>query len=226
MPLTSPSSPDCHRVVAPLFEVSARLVVRALYQLREAGPGLAQFPRTGPVLVVANHAAWLDPCWLLYVLPRWVRPMMGAAFHDRPGLRWLMPRLGVIRVPEVPLRRESPDLKAAVATLRRGQGVLIFPEGWLRRKEDQPLRRFGQGVWQILKECPETPVVPCWIDGGWGSYTSWKGGPPGVGKRPDFRHRITVRVGRPAPVPPAILADHAATREELFGRVLALAGRS
>ena len=55
---------------------------------------------------------------------------------------------------------------------------MVFPEGYLRRTEDRPLRRFGQGVWQILKARPDTPVFTAWIEGNWGSYTSYANGPP------------------------------------------------
>ncbi len=45
---------------------------------------------------------------------------------------------------------------------------MIFPEGFLRRKEEQPLRRFGQGAWAILQARPDTPVFATWIEGGVG----------------------------------------------------------
>ena len=38
-------------------------------------------------------------------------------------------------------RREAPEVQDAIAALDRGQNVLIFPEGWLRRKEEQAVRR-------------------------------------------------------------------------------------
>ena len=57
------------------------------------GPGAALFPRGGPVVVIANHAAWLDACWLMMALPRPLTPMMLSSYYDVPGLRWLMSRV-------------------------------------------------------------------------------------------------------------------------------------
>ena len=65
----------------------------------------------------------------------------------------------------------------------------------------------------------ETPVFACWIEGGWGSYFSFKGGPPTKNKRPDFRRPIRIGVVGPFTVDPAMLADHMATRTFLMRQV-------
>jgi 1-acyl-sn-glycerol-3-phosphate acyltransferase len=98
--------------------------------------------------------------------------------------------------------------------------VVIFPEGYLRRKEEQLLRRFGQGVWQILSARPATPVVACWIEGTWGSYTSYFNGPPTKNKRPDFRRPIGYGLSAPEVVPADVLADGLRARIDLMNRVL------
>src|SRR5947209_1536480 len=36
--------------------------IRVMYRLRAIGPGMEKLPRTGPVLVIANHSTYLDPC--------------------------------------------------------------------------------------------------------------------------------------------------------------------
>ena len=94
-------------------------------------------------------------------------------------------------------RREAPELREAVAALDRGECVLIFPEGYMRRRVERPLRQFGQGVWHILRERPQTPVVVCWIEGGWGSYTSYYNGPPTVNKKVDWARHIDIGVSAP-----------------------------
>jgi 1-acyl-sn-glycerol-3-phosphate acyltransferase len=114
-------------------------------------------------------------------------------------------------------RHDAPELEEAVARLDRGEGVLIFPEGWVRRTEEVPVRRFGQGVWRILRERPATPVVACWIDGGWGSLASYWNGPPFRNKRMDWWRPIGVGVAAPVVLDAAMLADQHATRERLRG---------
>jgi 1-acyl-sn-glycerol-3-phosphate acyltransferase len=197
-------------------------VLWPVYRIRVFGPGLDVFPREGPLLVVANHAAYMDPLWLSKVVPRHMTPMMTSLFYDRRVLRWLMVHIvGAIRVPSSRFRREAPELDEAVAELRRGGCVLIFPEAMLRRREDQLLRMFGQGVWRILREVPQTPVVVCWIEGGWGSYLSYRNGPPTHNKRQDWWRPIHIALEKPQVLPAELLADQRATRLYLMRACLA-----
>jgi 1-acyl-sn-glycerol-3-phosphate acyltransferase len=190
------------------------------YRIRAAGPGVEHLPTRGPYLVIGNHAGWFDPLFFAKVLPAPIVPMMTSRFYDLPVLSWIMRHvIGTIRVPDKPLRHEAPELKEAVAALDRGECVILFPEGYLRRKEEVPLRRFGRGVWQILKDRPQTPVFACWIEGVWGSYFSYRGGPPTKGKRPDFWRPIRVGVIGPITVDATTLEDHMATRTYLMRQV-------
>jgi 1-acyl-sn-glycerol-3-phosphate acyltransferase len=193
-----------------------------LYKVRTFGPGVEHLPTRGPCLVIANHAAWFDPLFVAKDLPLPITPMMTSKFYDLPVLSWIMRNIiGTIRVPEAPIRHEAPELLEAVAALDRGACIVLFPEGYLRRKEEQPLRRFGRGVWKILADRPDTPVFACWIDGNWGSYFSFKDGPPTKNKRFDVRRRLRIGVIGPIKVDPAILADHMATRTFLMNQVAA-----
>jgi 1-acyl-sn-glycerol-3-phosphate acyltransferase len=194
----------------------------AMYRVRLHGPGWDVVPRGGPLLIVANHAAYFDPLWLSKMVPRKVTPMMTSVFYDLPFIRWSMSHIvGAIRVPASSFRREAPELNEAIAVLRQGGCVLIFPEAQLRRREDQPLRLFGQGVWRILQEVPQTPVLVCWIEGGWGSFTSYWNGPPLRGKWPDWRRHIDIAVDEPRPLDANVLADQHATRHYLMRKCLA-----
>ena len=204
----------------PTMEATVEVLFWPIYRIRAAGPGLDRLPARGPYLVIGNHAAWFDPLFLAKVVPTSITPMMTSAFYDLPVIAWLMRHVvGTIRVPDVPLRHEAPELKEAVAALDRGDCVVIFPEGYLRRKEDVPLRRFGRGVWQILTDRPPTAVFACWIDGSWGSYFSYRAGPPTKGKRFDFWRPIRIGVVGPIAVDPATLGDHMATRTFLMRQV-------
>jgi hypothetical protein len=86
----------------------------------------------------------------------------------------------------------------------------------MRRREERPLKQFGQGVWHILRDRPQTPVVVCWIEGGWGSYASYWKGPPAVNKRMDFWRHIDIAVGEPMVLGAELLADQRATRSYLM----------
>lgn len=188
-----------------------------MYRFRAAGPGLDKFPLQGPVIVVANHSAYMDPMWLAKVLPRSMIAMMTSVFFDHWLMRWSMIYLfDAIRVEYSGFRRDVPELKTAVAALDAGKCLVLFPEGRLRRTEEQPLKLFGQGVWHILRERPETPVVVCWIEGGWGCFFSYYRGLPMKNKPLDFRRPLGIAVGEPHVLGPEILSDHRKTRQYLM----------
>lgn len=196
-----------------ILEQLVEVVFLLMYRFRSTGPGLETFPLKGPVIVIANHSAWMDPLWLAKVLPRSMTPMMTSVFLDNWFMRLVMVYLfEVIRVEASGFRRDVPELKIAVEALDEGKCVVIFPEGRMRRSEEQPLKMFGQGVWHILKERPNTPVVVCWIEGGWGSYFSYFNGPPTKDKSFDFFRDIAIAVGEPEVVDPEILCDQRKTR--------------
>ncbi|HET6576048.1 MAG TPA: 1-acyl-sn-glycerol-3-phosphate acyltransferase [Fimbriiglobus sp.] len=208
-------------LLRPTVELTAEPLIWVMFRQRAVGPGLTEFPRSGPVLVIANHAAWLDPLYLAKVIQRPTTPMMTARFFNLPVLRPILRHvIRVIVVPEAPVRREAPEVNEAIAALDAGRVVVIFPEGYLRRKEEQVIRRFGQGVWQMLHARPKTPVLACWIEGGWGSYLSYFNGPPTKNKRFDIRRPIGIGLSAPEVVPADVLADHLPARVYLMNRVL------
>jgi len=192
-----------------------------MYRIKSFGPGVEQLPWKGPVLVIANHAAWFDPIWLEKIVPFAPTPMMTSRFFDLPIFGWFVRKVvGAIRVPDVKIRKDAPEIHDVIAALDRRECLFVFPEGWLRRKEDVELRRFGRGIWQILKARPDVPIFACWIDGNWGSFFSHRGGPPMKNKRIDFMRPIRIAVAEPFKVDEATLATHMATRTMLMKKVL------
>jgi 1-acyl-sn-glycerol-3-phosphate acyltransferase len=199
------------------FEQFLEFVFWPIHRARGYGPGLESIPQHGPVLILANHSCWFDPLFLAKVLPRRLFPMMTSQFYDLPVLHWFMVHVfHAIRVASSTYRREAPELLEAIGHLDRGHCVVIFPEGMLRRSTERPLRQFGQGVWHILRERPTVPLVACWIEGGWGSFASYFGGPPTVNKRMDFWRKIDVGVSDPIFLDAALLADQRGTRAYLM----------
>jgi 1-acyl-sn-glycerol-3-phosphate acyltransferase len=210
---------SCLYTLRATLEGTAEAVMLPVYRIRMKLAGDYKLPLRGPCLVIANHAAWFDPLWLGKVVPFPTTPMMTSSFYDLPVIRLLMKIVGTIRVPEATMRKEAPELQLAIDALDRGECVVIFPEGYLRRKEEVELRRFGRGVWHILSQRPATPVYSFWVEGGWGSYVSYKGGPPTKNKKIDFWRRVRIGGIPPVVVDPEILKDHITTRFYLMEKV-------
>lgn len=205
------------------LELLLEVFLLPLFRFSFVGPGVHAIPAEGPVIVVANHTNMLDPLFIGKLVPRRLIPVMTAKYYDLPGLRFLMRHVvGTIRVPVASRRAEAPELAAMIDALDKGHCLVMFPEGKLRREGDPELSYFHQGVWRVLKARPSTPVVACWIEGGWGGYLSYKDGPPGKNKSFDWLRPIRIAVAEPEVLPSELLEAHPATRRHLTDKVAEL----
>ncbi len=150
--------------------------------------GGADLPRSGPLLVVANHTSNADPplvgAWLL---PRLGRPVQFMAKQQLfvPLLRPLLRHFGAIVV-----KAGGSDVEAyrdALTVLRGGGVVGIFPEG--TRSADGRLGEPRAGV-ALIAVRAGVPIVPVGISGAQRFLAR-------NARLPAFGTRITIRIGEP-----------------------------
>jgi 1-acyl-sn-glycerol-3-phosphate acyltransferase len=144
-----------------------------------------RIPATDPVVLVANHSALVDGPLLFGLLGR---RAVFLAKHEmfRGPLAWLLPRIG-----QLPVRRGEPDrapLQAAVAVLRGGGLVGVFPEG-TRGSGDVAAAHHGAAWLARTTGAVVLPVVA-------------RGTRRSPGERRRFRPRVDVLFGPPIAVPP------------------------
>ncbi len=136
------------------FNLLARLFLRFRVE------GKQFFPKTGGVIVAANHASYFDIPLLGCAIKRRVVFLGRATLFPNPVLSWTLQRLGWI-----PLKTHRLDRKAfnvALEYLRAGIPVVIFPEG--SRTEDGHLQPGRSGIGFLVKESG-CQVIPAYISG-------------------------------------------------------------
>ena len=146
---------------------------------------MEHIPASGPFIIAANHQSNFDPMIVgALAYDRVYNSIARATLFKSKLLAYLMNGFGVIAIK----RGESDTvaIRRAITTLKKGQGVMIFPEG--TRTPDGNVREFQRGLWLLIKK-GKVPVVPVGIDG---AYDAWK-----IGTSPKARGWTEVRAGKP-----------------------------
>ncbi len=176
------------RGVNPMLYALVRLVLLPFFLVyfRLARMGSEHLPRSGPLLLAANHRSFLDPFAIGSLTRRPVYYMAKRELFERRWQAWFLNSLGAF-----PVDRGAGD-EAAMATaraiLKRGDCVVIFPEGTRRRKG--PLGQPRRGVGRLVLETG-AHVVPVAVIGTEDVRRGWRIRP----------RKISVRCGAPLMFP-------------------------
>lgn len=138
---------------------AARAFFRAWFRLSVSG--VERAPRSGPLLVAANHASYLDPLVLGAIFPRPIRFLMIRTYYDPWYLKWFCAPMGAIPLPH-DVSSKAGAVKSVLRSLEKGNVVGIFPEG--RRSESGELLAFERGI-EVLASRGNAPVLPAYIHG-------------------------------------------------------------
>ncbi len=140
-----------------------RLLTQAVLDGGFAGDcsGVENIPARGPFILACNHASFFDPPAVGRLVPREI------AYFARKSLFKPGPIASILtRVNAIPVDRDGgADLhaiKRVLAELKRGRGILFFPEG--TRSPDGALQDPEPGIGMIALKTG-APVIPCRIFG-------------------------------------------------------------
>ncbi len=145
--------------------------------------GVEVLPRSGPTLLIANHDSQTDPIAVGVAARkrRQIRALAKRSLWDKPGLGRVLDGMG-----QIPIERAAGDADAlvnAVAALRRGSCIGVFPEGTISVGRTLRAR---SGIGRLALEVPEARLVCATVEG-----------TPALARFPQ-RPRIRVRFFEPA----------------------------
>ncbi|WP_020495672.1 lysophospholipid acyltransferase family protein [Sciscionella marina] len=165
---------------SPALHGAARLLGRYMYRpfFRIRVHGMDCFPRTGPVVLIANHSSFIEPQLLLGLVPRRCVFLVKRELFVGPAGTFFR------KIGQLAIDRSSPDrapLLAAVRVLREGGMIGVFPEG---TRGDGDVEAAERGAAWLVRASGAT-VVPVATRG-----TSKRA-------RTGFRPRVDLLVGEP-----------------------------
>jgi len=123
--------------------------------------GLRNVPSEGGFILASNHLSFLDPPALGVACPRPLNYLAREDLFDIPILGRLLRMVGVI-----PLAVDKPaspgTIKETIRRLKRGEGMVIFPEG--TRSRDGYLQQGWPGIGLIAVKTG-VPIIPVCLKG-------------------------------------------------------------
>jgi 1-acyl-sn-glycerol-3-phosphate acyltransferase len=187
-------------------QMLVRLAIRppcaVLWRLHHEGRD--NLPRQGPVIVVANHASFMDHFFIGLGVPRPINFMAKSQLFT-PATRTLINVLGAY--PVVRGAHDEDSHATSLAILARGSVLITYPQGG-RARGDEFGGRARPGLGRLMLESG-APVIPTAVIGS-ARVREWRRG---------HFPRITVRYGEPIQVerdPAASLTRQQALAEEVM----------
>lgn len=137
-----------------LVRVTGCPTASVLWSLRVRGQ--ANVPRSGPVLVLANHQSFFDPLFIGLATTRRLTFLARETLFKHPVFSKAIKLLDAFPIDQNGLGRNG--LKQTLDTLQMGRAVLVFPEG--ERTWDGAFQPLKAGVSLLLSrfDCPILPV--------------------------------------------------------------------
>jgi 1-acyl-sn-glycerol-3-phosphate acyltransferase len=144
--------------------------------------GLENVPERGPAILAPNHISYFDPPIIGLSIPRKVHFMTMHDLFQRRLSAWMMNKVGAF-----PVIRNSPDRRSvehALALLKKGALLCIFPEGGINKTGARVKSKAGLGLIALESGIP---IIPIAIAGTRKLYRAGALLPP--------RTRIAIRIG-------------------------------
>src|SRR3954451_4581106 len=159
------------RGVHPIVYWVVRAVLQPFLQVyfRMTRVGREHVPKDGPVILAANHRSFLDPFIIGVCVRRPIYFVAKRELFERRWQGWILNALGTF-----PIRRGESDaesMETALEILKRGDVVMIFPEG--TRIRTGSLGKPKRGVGRIALESG-APVVPVAVHGTERARRGWR----------------------------------------------------
>lgn len=185
------------RFVRAIFRLIGRLLVRLLAKITLTG--YKNFPKKGPLIIIANHVDNADGLLLGLHLPYLAEAMVAADLSFGWFIENILKAYGTI--PVYRGRADGTATRQALSVLEQGGFVILFPEGGIWRPAGKPLHTGA--AW--LSQKAQAPVLPVGLVNTRGAFK----------KALKFeRPTVEIRVGTPIP-PPRQAADGKPDKAEL-----------
>ena len=154
-------------------------IIRSLYRIRVQN--IENIPAEGGVILCPNHLTFVDALVMTSACPREVRFLIAEKCYRR---KWVGKFARTFNAVPVSSERAKEAIRLAADEAKAGNVVCLFPEGQLSRSGT--FNELKRGFEMIARKA-DCPVVPAYMHGLWGTFTSFAGG--------RYLHKLPRRLG-------------------------------
>jgi 1-acyl-sn-glycerol-3-phosphate acyltransferase len=143
-------------VLSPLVHWFCRLAFKIKFH------GVENIPERGACIITPNHVSYIDPIWITIPVRRRIYYMAWDKPFRIPVLGLLMRMFGAFPV-NLNVAADASAQREAIDLLKKGRGLVIFPEGG--RTRTGKLMPFKMGAFRMALTYG-IPIIPVSIRGG------------------------------------------------------------
>lgn len=156
-------------------------IFKPIWRVRRIGR-TPPLPRRGGVVLCPNHSSYLDPAFVQLVVRRRLVFVMTSRFYDDARVRWFYKLVSAVPIGQGG-RAARKGIRRAMALVKRGHAVVIFPEG--RLSADGHLNSAQRGIGTLARRTG-APIVPVAIAGAFHTWPKGATRPQGARVRVSF----------------------------------------
>lgn len=150
------------------FRFIGLTLIRSLYRIRVRHAD--RMPAEGGAILCPNHLSFVDALVIYAASPRRVRFLIAEKCFRR---KWVGDFARLFNAVPVSPERAKEAIRIAADEVVAGNVVCIFPEGQLSRCGGMLEVKRG---FEMIARKSKCPVIPCYMHGLWGTFTSFSGG--------------------------------------------------
>ena len=141
-----------------ILRLLSAIILKILFRFK--AKGLEHIPKRGGFILASNHVSYLDPIAVGVACPRKLNYMAKKELFCTPLASRFFSAINVF-----PVKRDSADLSAlkeAMRRVRRGEPLVLFPEG--SRRFDGASHEPYSGIGFLAAKL-NVPVIPAFVKG-------------------------------------------------------------
>ena len=156
--------PADHKYKTYLLKSMAVFLNHFVLRLKIKAKGLENVPKTGPLVIYANHKSYTDAFVLMEKLPRSITLTPKKSVMKIPIVGAWLKTYDVFPINRTNARETKHDMDKAIETVKKGYAMSVFPEGSISNRLSEEIAYMRPGSFKLALKA-EADILIVRFDG-------------------------------------------------------------